>query len=56
MAGLGDVMRLWHLPFHTFINLRTEYLAVVLPAPEKKDDDIEVVDMGHGVTMERSKS
>ena len=55
LAGLGRAWELWRLPYHTFVNLREEWLAVHNP-PKEKDPDVETRDLGHGVTREERKS
>jgi hypothetical protein len=53
MAGIGPAIVLWKLPYHTVMNLRNEYLAIIAPQP--KEEETELVEIAPGVTIERRK-
>lgn len=55
MAGLGDATKLWKLPYHTYMNLRNEYLAIVNPPAPKAEEETERVEIAPGLEMERKK-
>ena len=49
--GLGSVDGLWAAPYHYFISLRNDYLAIMRP-PEESKENSETQDLGHGMTLE----
>lgn len=54
LAGLGRPWELWRLPFHTFVNIRDEYLGILNP-PKETEEGVETTTIAPGVTFEERK-
>jgi len=56
MAGLGDPAVIWSRPFHYYIALRKEYLAIMAPPEQANaEDQYEVRQVAPGITVETKK-